>query len=45
MVLSASSWHEERLLIDGELVEAEGGKTYPNINPANEEVIGVSADA
>ena len=45
MVLSAGSWHEERLLIDGRLVEAEGGATYPNINPANEEVIGVSADA
>jgi aldehyde dehydrogenase (NAD+) len=38
-------WHEERLLIDGKLVEAEGGKTYDNINPANEEVIGQVADA
>jgi aldehyde dehydrogenase (NAD+) len=38
-------WHEERLLIDGELVEAEGGKTYENINPANEEVLGQVADA
>jgi aldehyde dehydrogenase (NAD+) len=38
-------WHEERLLIDGELVEAEGGKTYDNVNPANEEVIGQAADA
>ncbi len=45
MALNASSWHEERLLIDGKLVEAEGGATYPNINPATEEVIGVSADA
>lgn len=45
MPLSTDSWHEERLLIDGKLVEAEGGKTYENINPANEEVIGVSADA
>jgi aldehyde dehydrogenase (NAD+) len=45
MVLNADSWHEERLLIDGKLVEAEGGRTYPNINPATEEVIGVSADA
>ena len=45
MVLNAGSWHEERLLIDGELVAAEGGATYPNINPATEEVIGVSADA
>ncbi len=38
-------WHEERLYIDGELVDAEGGKVYDNVNPANEEVIGVSADA
>lgn len=45
MALTKDSWHEERLLINGKLVEAEGGKTYPNINPANEEIIGVSADA
>ncbi len=45
MALNADSWHEERLLIDGKLVEAEGGATFDNINPANEEVIGVSADA
>jgi aldehyde dehydrogenase (NAD+) len=36
---------EERMLIDGELVEAEGGRTYDNINPATEESIGVVADA
>jgi aldehyde dehydrogenase (NAD+) len=36
---------ETRMLIDGELVEAEGGRTYDNINPATEEVIGVVADA
>ena len=41
MALNKDSWHEERLLIDGKLVEAEGGATYDNINPANEEVIGV----
>src|SRR5262245_39465822 len=45
MVLSKDSWHEERLLIDGKLTDAEGGAVYDNINPANEEVIGVSADA
>ena len=45
MPLTNDSWHEERLLIDGKLVEAEGGATYDNINPANEEVIGVAADA
>ena len=38
-------WHEERLLIDGELVEAEGGEVYDNVNPATEEVLGVAADA
>ncbi len=36
---------EERLLIDGELVHATGNRTYENINPATEEVIGVAADA
>jgi aldehyde dehydrogenase (NAD+) len=36
---------ESRMLIDGKLVEAEGGKTYDNINPATEEVIGPVADA
>lgn len=36
---------ESRMLIDGELVEAEGGRTYQNVNPATEEVIGVVADA
>ena len=36
---------ESRMLIDGELVEAEGGRTYDNINPATEEVIGPVADA
>src|SRR3954453_6011773 len=38
-------WHEDRLLIDGELVAAEGGATYDTINPATEEVLGASADA
>ena len=32
------------MLIDGKLVEAEGGRTFNNINPATEEVIGVVAD-
>ena len=41
----ADLWHEERLYIDGDLVEAEGGATYENINPATEEVLGVAADA
>jgi aldehyde dehydrogenase (NAD+) len=36
---------EDRLLIDGALVAAEGGRTYENINPATEQVLGVAADA
>ncbi len=38
-------YREERLLSDGRLVPAAGGRTYENINPASEEVIGVAADA
>ncbi len=36
---------ESRMLIDGELVDAASGATYPNVNPATEEVIGDVADA
>ena len=36
---------ESRLLIDGELVEAESGRRFDNINPATEEVLGQVADA
>ncbi len=36
---------ETRLFIDGELVDAASGKTYPNINPATEEIMGQVADA
>ena len=36
---------EPRMLIDGKLVEASGGATYDNINPATEAVIGPVADA
>ncbi len=36
---------ESRLFIDGKLVPAASGKTYDNINPATEEVIGQAADA
>jgi aldehyde dehydrogenase (NAD+) len=36
---------EIRMLIDGELVEAQSGKRFDNINPANEEVLGEVADA
>jgi aldehyde dehydrogenase (NAD+) len=33
-----------RLLIDGELVDAEDGATFDNVNPATEQVIGSAAD-
>lgn len=36
---------ETRMLIDGQLVPAASGKTYDNINPANNHVAGVCADA
>src|SRR5215211_3511219 len=36
---------ESRLLIDGKLTEAGSGKTFPNVNPATEAVIGEVADA
>ena len=36
---------EARMLIDGKLVEASDGRTYDNINPATESVIGPVADA
>jgi aldehyde dehydrogenase (NAD+) len=36
---------ETRMLIDGELVDADSGKTFTNINPATEEAIGEVADA
>lgn len=35
---------ESRLLIDGKLVTGNGG-TFPTVNPATEEVLGVAADA
>ncbi|WP_232835938.1 aldehyde dehydrogenase family protein [Actinocorallia populi] len=35
----------ERMLIDGELVAAGSGRTFDNINPATEEVIGAAPEA
>ena len=35
---------ETRMLIDGELVEAESGRTFDNVNPATEQVLGPVAD-
>jgi aldehyde dehydrogenase (NAD+) len=36
---------ETRMLIDGELVDADGGATFANINPTTEEELGPVADA
>ncbi|MGP0107503.1 MAG: aldehyde dehydrogenase family protein [Acidimicrobiales bacterium] len=36
---------EPMMLIDGKLVEASGSKTFQNVNPATEEVLGDVADA
>src|SRR5690242_11266539 len=36
---------ETRMLIDGKLVDADSGRTFDNVNPATEEVIGEVADA
>lgn len=44
MSLSISADRESRLLIDGKLVAGSGG-TFPTVNPATEEVLGVAADA
>jgi aldehyde dehydrogenase (NAD+) len=33
-----------RMLVDGQLVEGEGGATFDNLNPATEEVLGPVAD-
>jgi aldehyde dehydrogenase (NAD+) len=35
----------ESMLINGKLVDAERGDTYPNVNPATEEVLGTAPDA
>ena len=40
-----ASQGEPRMLIDGQLVAADSGKTFDNINPATEEVLGPVADA
>ncbi len=40
-----TAFGEERMLIDGRLVAASDGATYPTINPATEDVLGVCADA
>jgi aldehyde dehydrogenase (NAD+) len=45
MVDTANVTGEGRLFVDGELRPAASGRTYPNVNPATEQVIGEVADA
>ena len=42
--MTAAASHEERMLVDGKLVESETGRTFENVNPATEEVLGEVAD-
>jgi aldehyde dehydrogenase (NAD+) len=41
----SSTIGETRMLIDGKLVDAAGGATFDNVNPATEDVLGQVADA
>ena len=43
--MTSTTQGEHRMLIDGKLVHAKSGKTFDNINPATEEVLGPVADA
>ena len=43
--MTAAADHEARMLVDGKLIEADSGRTFDNVNPATEEVIGLVADA
>ena len=42
--MTAGASHEQRMLVDGKLVESDTGRTFDNVNPATEEVIGQVAD-
>src|SRR6202046_352423 len=42
--MTATVSHEERMLVDGRLVEAGTGRTFDNVTPATEEVLGQVAD-
>jgi hypothetical protein len=42
--MASPAGRHELLLIDGALADATGGQTFPNVNPATEEIIGVTAD-
>jgi aldehyde dehydrogenase (NAD+) len=41
----SAAFGEERMLIDGSLVASSDGATYPTVNPATEEILGVCAEA
>jgi aldehyde dehydrogenase (NAD+) len=43
--VTTAAAHESRMLVDGELVGSDSGKTFDNVNPATEEVLGPVADA
>ena len=43
--MTAAAGHEVRMLVDGELIGADSGRTFDNVNPATEEVLGPVADA
>jgi aldehyde dehydrogenase (NAD+) len=38
-------WHEENLLIDGDMVAAEANRTYPTLDPSTGKALGTAADA
>jgi len=38
-------WSESRMLVGGRLVNAADGRTFENVNPATEQVLGATADA
>ena len=42
--MTGEVWSEDRLFIDGKLQPSVEGATYPNINPATEQELGVAAD-
>jgi aldehyde dehydrogenase (NAD+) len=43
--MTTATGHEERMLVDGELIGSDSGRTFDNVNPATEEVLGQVADA
>ncbi len=44
-MMATGAGHEERMLVGGELVGSDSGRTFDNVNPATEEVLGQVADA